>query len=143
MNNVSLPRILFILLPLLEIAVFVAVGKLIGVGLTLLLIIASTLFGAKLLSNGGFGQLHTLLNRTQPGEQSSQPAAHGLLLVLSGFLLLIPGFITDLVGVLLLIPRLRAVAIKWFMKKSPIPNTPTASSLHHGTTLDGEYTRDN
>ncbi len=101
---------LFIAVPILELYVIIKVGGLIGVLPTLVLLFAMSLLGATLLRHQGRGAWRrfnqALGERRFPGRE----VADGLLITLGGALLLTPGFITDAVGLLLLIPPTRAIA---------------------------------
>jgi UPF0716 protein FxsA len=101
---------LFIAIPILELYVIVKVGGLIGVLPTLVLLFGMSLLGALLLRHQGRGAWQrfnrALAERRFPGRE----VADGLLITVGGALLLTPGFITDAVGLLLLIPPTRALA---------------------------------
>jgi len=101
---------LFIAVPILELYVIIEVGGLIGVLPTLVLLFAMSLLGATLLRHQGRGAWQrfnrALAERRFPGRE----VADGLLITVGGALLLTPGFITDAVGLLLLVPPSRAVA---------------------------------
>jgi len=108
---VVLPLIgLFIAVPILELYVIVKVGGLIGVLPTLVLLFGMSLLGATLLRHQGRGAWQrfnrALAERRFPGRE----VADGLMITIGGVLLLTPGFITDAVGLLLLIPPSRAIA---------------------------------
>jgi UPF0716 protein FxsA len=101
---------LFIAVPILELYVIVQVGGLIGVLPTLALLLAMSLLGAALLRHQGRGAWRrfnqAIAERRFPGRE----VADGLLITIGGALLLTPGFITDAVGLLLLLPPTRAIA---------------------------------
>lgn len=95
-------------LPLAELAVFVAVAAGIGFGLALVLVLAGSFAGALVLRHAGGN--HIARMRVALGDGSFATLAadgQGGIILLAGFLLLIPGFITDFVAVLLLIGPLR------------------------------------
>jgi len=102
--------ILFIVVPILELYVIIQVGQLIGVVPTLILLLADALLGSWLLKHEGRGAWRrfnqALAERRFPGKE----VADGVLIVIGGTLLLTPGFITDVFGLLLLLPPTRAVA---------------------------------
>lgn len=101
---------LFIAVPILELWVIIEVGGLIGVLPTLALLLVLSLLGATLLRHQGRGAWQrfnaALAERRFPGRE----VADGLLITIGGALLLTPGFITDAVGLLLLVPPSRAIA---------------------------------
>src|SRR6478672_11928914 len=102
--------LLFIVVPILELYVIIQVGQLIGVWPTLALLLADALLGSLLLRHQGRGAWQrfnkALAERRFPGKE----VADGLLIVIGGTLLLAPGFLTDIVGLFLLIPPTRAIA---------------------------------
>lgn len=97
----------FILFPLLELAVLIQVGSSIGVLATLLLIVASALAGGFLLRIAGPATAWRARARLLSGEAPEEEMLDGLLLALGGFLLLLPGFISDVLGLLCLLPFTR------------------------------------
>ena len=99
----------FIALPLIEIAGFAFVGGLIGVLPTLVLVVATTLLGAALLRIQGIGALGRIRQTLEAGGAPGRELVHGLMIALAGLLLVIPGFFTDILGLLLFIPPLREV----------------------------------
>jgi UPF0716 protein FxsA len=102
--------LLFIVVPVAELYVIIKVGELIGVWPTLALLLADALLGSWLLKHQGreawrrFNQ--ALAERRFPGRE----VADGALIIVGGTLLLTPGFLTDIVGVFLLLPPTRAIS---------------------------------
>lgn len=102
---------LFLLaLPFLEIAGFVIVGRQIGVLYTLALVIGAGVLGAVLLRIQGFGVMARIRRELDAGGDPGREVAHGAMILLAGVLLLIPGFVTDIIGLLLFLPPVRDVA---------------------------------
>jgi UPF0716 protein FxsA len=101
--------VLFIVVPIAELYVIIQVGEAIGLWPTLALLLADALLGSFLLKHQGRGAWRrfneALAQRRFPGKE----VVDGLLIVVGGTLLLAPGFLTDIVGLLLLIPPTRAV----------------------------------
>lgn len=101
--------ILFIVVPIAELYVIIQVGQLIGVGPTLILLLADALLGSWLLRHEGRGAWRrfneALAARRFPGRE----VADGALIIVGGTLLLTPGFLTDIVGLFLLLPPTRAI----------------------------------
>jgi UPF0716 protein FxsA len=102
--------ILFIVVPIAELYVIIQVGQWIGIWPTLALLLADALLGSFLLKHQGRGAWRrfneALAQRRFPGKE----VADGVLIVIGGTLLLTPGFLTDIAGLLLLIPPTRAIA---------------------------------
>lgn len=99
----------FVLLPLLEIYVIVQVGQVIGAWWTILLLVADSLFGAWLLKHEGGRAWRNLRDSLQDGRVPSTEIADGGLILVGGTLMLAPGFITDVLGILLILPLTRPV----------------------------------
>jgi UPF0716 protein FxsA len=101
--------VLFIVVPIAELYVIVQVGQAIGIWPTLALLLADALLGSFLLKHQGRGAWRrfneALAQRRFPGKE----VVDGLLIVVGGTLLLAPGFITDIAGLILLIPPTRAI----------------------------------
>lgn len=100
---------LFIVVPIVELYVIIQVGQAIGVVPTLLLLLADAILGSMLLRHQGRGAWRrfneALAQRRFPGRE----VADGAMIVVGGTLLLTPGFVTDILGLLLLIPPTRAI----------------------------------
>ena len=99
----------FIAVPIIEIALFIWIGGLIGVGMTLLLVVASAILGMAMLRSQGFAQLQRLQASLEGRGDPAAPLAHGAMILLSGILLIIPGFFTDALGLALLVPAIRTL----------------------------------
>jgi UPF0716 protein FxsA len=96
-----------LVLPFLELAAFIAVAALVGFGWTLALVLAGSLFGAVVLRHAGGDHMARMRVVFKDGNLTAfQADSRGARVLLGGILLLIPGFITDVVAVCLLIPWL-------------------------------------
>jgi UPF0716 protein FxsA len=95
--------------PLAEIAGFVVVGSALGLWWTLALVILTGLLGAFLLRQQGLHLLRTLSQQSQGGQIPPSSLVDGAMIVVAGILLLLPGFITDLIGIALFIPFVRQI----------------------------------
>jgi UPF0716 protein FxsA len=98
----------FIVVPLAEIAVLIQVGGWLGLGPTLALIILTAVVGAWMLRRQGLAVLRRAQQQMQQGAMPIAEVFEGFCLVIAGALLLTPGFLTDTVGALLLLPPVRA-----------------------------------
>ena len=127
-------QLAFILLclafPLLELAVMIKVGQSIGVLWTIALLIGMGLVGGAVLRAQGFAVLRRAIAATRAGEPPIGPVIDSMFLMLAGVLFLIPGFITDVLGGLLLIPPLRQAFARWLLGRMRAAGTFTASSVH-------------
>ncbi|HEY3672125.1 MAG TPA: FxsA family protein [Acidimicrobiia bacterium] len=99
--------LLLVLWPLVEIAVFLQVVSWIGVLDTVALMVAISLCGAWLVKRQGIGTLARMRAELDDGRIPTGPMTDGGLLAAAGFLLLVPGFVTDVFGLALLVPPVR------------------------------------
>lgn len=97
----------FISVPILEIALFIEVGERIGLWSTLGIVVLTAIVGTLLLRHQGFETLRRVQTQLNAGELPLQELFDGLCLLIAGAVLLTPGFFTDAVGFLLMVPALR------------------------------------
>jgi len=145
--RISFIPLFLLLLPLLEIAGFVIVGREVGALATVGLVILSSVAGSLLLRHQGFGVMARARAEMDAGRDPSRQLAHGAMIVLAAILLIIPGFITDIFAILLLLPPVRDLA--WRAFKSRIV---TVTSFSNGFSArrrdkvidldDSDYSRD-
>jgi UPF0716 protein FxsA len=102
--------VLFIGVPLLELIVIVRVGQTIGVGWTILLLIADSMIGAWLLKREGARALAALGAAFASGRMPAREVADGMLILVGGVLMLTPGFLSDVLGFLCILPMTRPLA---------------------------------
>jgi len=156
--------ILFIIIPLVELYVIIAVGEEIGAFWTVILVLLTAVIGVNLLRIQG---MSTLLRAQRNMAQGAIPAMEmieGIALAVAGVLLITPGFITDSIGFLLLIPASRQAIIRYIMARStmrasfhsqstqwppsqqPPPLGPDSADGQApkkvGRTIEGEYRRE-
>lgn len=98
---------LFVAVPVIEIALFIQVGGFIGLFPTLAIVVLTAFLGTYLVKQQGAIALSQLRSSFGELRDPSEPLAHGAMILFSGALLLTPGFFTDTVGFLLLIPAFR------------------------------------
>lgn len=98
---------IFVLIPLAEIMVFIAVSKQIGLLTTFMLTLFTAILGGSLVKYQGFQTILSAQNTLREGGLPSDELFNGLCLVAAGALLLTPGFISDTLGFLLLLPPVR------------------------------------
>ena len=102
----------FLLVPLIEIGLFVQVGGAIGLFPTLGVVILTAVAGAYLVRSQGVQALARLRSSFEMFSDPTAPLADGAMILFAGALLLAPGFFTDAVGFALLIPQSRAAIIR-------------------------------
>ena len=107
---VPILAVAFILIPLAELAVLIAVGDWIGLVPTLVLLLVVSLAGAWLAKREGLAAWRRFQLALADGRVPTVEVADGAMILLAGALLLTPGFLTDVAGVLLLLPPTRAMA---------------------------------
>lgn len=153
--------LIFIILPMIELAVLIKVGSHIGVLWTLLLIFLTAIIGVTLLRAQGLATLMRASRKLEEGSVPAQELAEGFLLALSGALLITPGFVTDTFGFLLLVPSVRKAMVGSVLKMLqvrafgsmrgtvygerdvPPQNDPRIHRNANGSnTIDGEYRRE-
>lgn len=105
--------LLLVLWPMAEIAVFLQVAAWIGVLNTLALMLAISVCGAWVVKRQGVGTLARMRTELDDGRVPTGPMTDGGLLAAAGFLLLVPGFVTDVFGLALLVPPVRGGVARW------------------------------
>ena len=100
--------IAFIAVPIIEIALFIQIGGFLGLFPTLAIVVLTAIAGTYLVRAQGLSVLSQLQSRFREMNDPSEPLVHGAMILFSGALLLTPGFFTDFIGFLLLIPNVRA-----------------------------------
>ncbi len=134
--------LLFIVVPLIEIALFIKVGGWLGLWPTLAIVVLTALIGSSLLRAEGLATFTELKRRLARGEDPEVALAHGALILAAGLLLLTPGFFTDAIGFALLVPAVRSAVIRWALRRLTVVHFEArhGSPHRHGPgTVDGEY----
>tara|TARA_B100001057_G_scaffold378228_1_gene383580 strand:+ start:715 stop:1101 length:387 start_codon:yes stop_codon:yes gene_type:complete len=110
--------VIFISVPLIEIYLFIIVGEFIGSLQTILLVILTAIIGGFLIKREGVKTLNYLkLSQISEPKNFIKAIKDGLFIVISGILLLTPGFATDLFGFILFFKPIRDFIVKFFLKK--------------------------
>ncbi|WXU00461.1 MAG: hypothetical protein Ctma_1177 [Catillopecten margaritatus gill symbiont] len=110
--------LIFVVSTTLELMVLIEVGGSIGTGNTILLIILTAFVGSYLLKQQGLSTLQKVQQAQMQGNNPSFEMLEGVVIMVSGILLLTPGFITDSIGLLGLMPWTRAFFLKHFLEKN-------------------------
>ncbi len=108
--------ILIIGIPLLEIYLFIKIGSQIGAFNTVLLILTSAVIGVAYARYEGFNTLKSGIGQLVKNEMPVYEIISGATLAFAAFLLILPGFATDLIGILLVIPFTRKILLRRFVK---------------------------
>ncbi|MEB5620482.1 membrane protein FxsA [Vibrio cholerae] len=144
---------LFIAVPVIEIALFIQVGGVLGVWPTIALVLLTAIVGASLVRSQGLQTLLTVQQRLAQGQLPAQQILEGVMLAVAGVLLLTPGFFTDILGMLVLLPAPRAYLAKQLMSRVVVGNIHASGAAFeqpnpfhdranpNGTTYEGEFER--
>ena len=122
--------------PLIEIGLFVQLGGAIGLWATLAWVVATAALGIIVLKGVAMMGPISLSRDMRELNEPSSPLAHRVMLVMAGGLLLVPGFLTDALGLLLLVPPVRQAVIRAVGRRI----RATQSMAAHVTVIDGEWT---
>lgn len=114
-------------LPLIEIALFVVIGQAIGLVPTLLGVVLTGLIGALVLRWQGTAALREMQMRLQRGEMPARAMGDTMLIGLGGLLLLLPGYFTDLAGLLLLLPWTRELIYRLLARNLNVVDVTTST----------------
>ncbi|MFG1173194.1 FxsA family protein [Erwiniaceae bacterium CAU 1747] len=135
-----LPFLVIFVLVWIEISLFIQVAHVLGVLLTMLLVIFTSCIGISLVKNQGMKNFMLMQQKLNAGESPAAEMVKSVSLVLAGFLLLIPGFFTDFIGLLLLLPPVQKHLTLKLMPHLRVWGGNKASGTS-GFTVDGEYER--
>lgn len=102
----------FVILPIIEIALFIKLGGLIGVLPVIALVLGSAVLGMAAMRRQGARAMLDLQRAMQDFRDPGRPMAHGALVMLAGLLLVVPGLLTSAIGLLLLLPPVRALVLR-------------------------------
>jgi UPF0716 protein FxsA len=109
--------VLFIVVPIAELAVLIQVGQLIGVWWTIALLVAGAVLGAVLARSQGRVAWRRLNEALAAGRMPAREVMDGALVMFGGALLLTPGFLTDILGIVLLLPPTRAIVRRLVVRR--------------------------
>ncbi len=146
---------LFIIIPIIEISLFVIAGDVFGAGPTLLMIVITAFVGVHFLKQQGGKTFLRFQEKMAKQALPAQELIEGMMLLVCGALLVTPGFFTDVIGFLGLIPAVRHTAIKRLSKRWQVKFQHTSfqenlyraqqqqyqqeQHFNQGRTFDGEY----
>ena len=136
----------FLLLPAAEIWLMIEVGGVIGAGWTVLLLALTAVVGVALVRSQGLAALRRIRDMLGQGELPAREVLEGVCLLIAGALLLVPGFITDVLGVFLLVPMLRRGLTSGLLRRGMIhaagpSSTPPPQGENRSRVLEGESRR--
>ena len=136
--------VLFVAVPLIEIALFIQIGGFIGLWPTLAIVVLTAFIGTRLMRAQGILAINQLRSTLGEFNDPTEPLAHGAMILISGVLLLTPGFFTDAVGFSLLIPPVRSAVYAYVRSRVNIQSfdagrTPQQGRRPDDTVIDVEY----
>jgi len=158
-----MPLLLFIIVPLIELYFIIVIGGAIGAFWTVILVILTAVIGINLLRVQGMSTLIRAQKNMAQGQIPAMEMVEGIALAVAGVLLITPGFITDALGFLCLIPVSRQAIIRYILSRSTVhtgfsgfqsrqyhqqnrqvPGTESTpkSAPKAGRTIEGEYRRE-
>ncbi len=158
--------ILFIVIPLIELYFIIAVGEQIGAFWTVILVLLTAVVGVNLLRFQGMSTLARAQKNMAQGQIPAMEMVEGIALAVAGVLLITPGFITDSIGLLLLIPASRQFIVRFMIARATVKTSfnggmggfqqdqqhnqqqdfhskkPDTNKPKVGRTIEGEYKRE-
>jgi UPF0716 protein FxsA len=150
--------LLLIALPFAELALLIKTGQTIGFWATLALVIGAGLLGAIVWSHQGLSVARKARAALAQGKPPVGPVLDGAFLLLAGLLLIMPGFLTDVAALLLLVPPVRRKFARWSIRRlvertqvriatyeatigHPPGSAPSAAGRREGPVIEGEFER--
>lgn len=144
--------LLFIAVPVIEIALFIQVGGILGLWPTIAIILITAIVGASLVRQQGLQTLLSMQQKVQQGQLPAKEMVDGIMLAVAGVLLLTPGFMTDALGFALLFEPSRQKIAQFFMQRVNVQSSASFTTFEQdddyqpfqqqhrgGHTFDGEY----
>ena len=149
---------IFVALPLIELALLIKTGQLIGFWATMGIVVGTGLLGAHVLMRQSWTTMRRMQEAVAKGQPPVAAVVDGAFLVVAGALLITPGLISDAVAILLLIPPVRQLAARWLvyamMRRAQVsvgvfqatteargPRGPSQPPSGEGPVIEGEFER--
>ncbi|MWN31873.1 MULTISPECIES: FxsA family protein [unclassified Gilliamella] len=133
--------IIFFVYVYFEISFFIVVANSIGVFLALVCIIATSILGFSLVKTQGVKNFSIMKQKIANNQNPKDEIIKSVALLFSGFLLLIPGFLTDILGAVLLIPNVQEHIMRFLVRKMPIKSRFVSSQTfdQNNDIIEGEF----
>lgn len=132
--------IIFIIIPVVEITVLIEVGEQLGAFPTVALVILTAAVGASLVRSQGLQTLMSAQKKMQQGQQPGQEVIEGVMLAVAGIMLVTPGFVTDFLGLVLLLPISRQFFAGKLLERLIIKNMAQQGS-QQGQPFNGGFSQ--
>ncbi|WP_170870463.1 FxsA family protein [Pantoea sp. 1.19] len=136
-----LPFAIMFVLAWIEISLFIQVAHVLGVLVTLILVILSSAVGISLVKNQGIKNFMLMQEKMARGESPAAEMVKSVSLVMAGFLLLLPGFFTDFLGLLLLLPPVQKRLTLKLLPHLRVWRGGAAGGTASGDVFEGEFER--
>lgn len=139
-----IPLIAIFLYVYIEISIFIQVAHVLGVLMTLILVIFTSVIGMSLVRNQGFKNFLLMQQKMAAGESPAAEMIKSVSLIIAGLLLVLPGFFTDFLGLLLLLPPVQkhlTMKLLPHLRFSRMPGGGFSAGTGGGETFDGEFQR--
>jgi UPF0716 protein FxsA len=150
--------LLFIIIPIIEIALLIQVSDVIGGFATIALVVITAILGAKMVRQQGVSALQNVQLQMAQGQMPAKELFTGICVIIAGVLLLTPGIMTDVFGLLLLTPSIRNKLAAGLASQATVRMSagvqqnsssfnqatngePETQKTHEPTIIDGEYER--
>ena len=150
MRSTTIFAVLFLIIPIIEIYFLIKVGEVIGALPTIILVVLTAVIGAGLLRQQGLSTRARLQQNISQGKIPAQEMLEGVILAVGGALLMTPGFVTDTIGFLCLLPFSRQYIASNIMKRSAMSVGATMGGFGGGSrgqpgasdaeVVEGEFT---
>lgn len=127
--------LIMIAVPLMELALLIKLGQTIGFWATIALLLLSAGVGFTILNSQGLAAFRRLLESMSQGKPPVEPVLDGFMLMLAGGLLIAPGLLTDIAGLLLLIPPVRRAVAHWGLERMMASGTVEVTSWRREETF--------
>ena len=128
---------IFVVIPIIEISLFIEIGSIIGSFYTITLIFLTAIVGVFFVRQQGISTIQKLASQLRNLEAPVQTMFEGLVILIAGILLITPGFFTDALGFLGLIPVSRIIFIK--LVASYMLSRYGNQNNQHDSTIEGDY----
>lgn len=140
-----IPLLAIFLYVYIEISVFIQVAHVLGVLLTLVLVIFTSVLGMSLVRNQGLRNFMQMQRKIETGESPAKEMVKSISIVIAGILLILPGFFTDFLGLLFLLPPVQKLLTLRLLPHLHFTRTPGGFNggfgQDRGNTFDGEFQR--
>ena len=137
--------LLFIVVPIAELAVIIQVGQVIGVWWTIALLVVDSVLGSVMMRSQGRTAWRRFNEAVNDGRVPAREVLDGALVIFGGLLMLTPGFITDILGFVLLLPptraAVRAVLVRRLAQRMTVSSIRRPDDVVDGTVVDVENDR--